>query len=169
MQQEDYDNYFERIVNLFVTANSKSSSMFDLKINGNDAVMNMSIIDQQSGEKKELLNVSFKTDGNLFDSFIQRVVSEVYNNIKVSVSDIVNLDGDDYYAFRMVTEKYDLFVIDGLEKEKAQKLLAGLNKEKEDKGNQEVLNNNGAGNILLFFIMVSTLIISFISVVVFLG
>lgn len=122
MQREIYLDYIENLVDISKLTTKDNSIMFNFKIDNNKCLNEITVIDQ-NGTKKEFDDLIFKCNEVFYDFFLPKLVKELYHNNNIVVSDIVNLDGDEFVAIRLITEFNDLFSIDGLTKDKAIELL----------------------------------------------
>ena len=163
-EREKYNEQIEQITNIFSLSSKKSSIVFDLKIKDKNASAHMSIIELK-GDKKEFPTMNFTYDDYFYDNFIKELISEIKSNQKIAVCDVVNLDNDDLYTLRMISENRDLFTIDGLEKQKAYDLLKV---DKKQEPNPILIKTDmGVGNILYLFIMTSIFIVISVITIVF--
>lgn len=122
IQEEVYLDYVNNLVNISRLTTKDNSIMFNFKISNGKCLNEITVIDQQ-GSKKDFEDLVFKCNDVFYDVFLPKLVEELYKNNNIVVKDIVNLDGDEFVALRMISESNDLFSIDGLTKEKAESLL----------------------------------------------
>ena len=125
MQKEIYLDYIENLVDISKLTTKENSIMFNFKIDNDKCLNEITVIDQK-GAKKEFDDLIFKCNELFYDFFLPKLIKELYHNNNIVVSDIVNLDGDEYVAVRLITEFNDLFSVDGLTKEKAVELLDSI-------------------------------------------
>jgi len=118
-----YLDYINSLVDVIKLTNKDNSIMINFKISNNKCVCKVDVVDHDDGEKKKFDDIEFECNDNFYNEFLPLVVEKLYNNSEIIIKDIVNLDGDEFVALRMITEYNDLFSIDGLEKEVAEKLL----------------------------------------------
>ena len=163
LNEDTYQDYIEKIINIFRLSKKESSIFFALKVDQDKANISLSIIDSQ-GEKEEFQDVVLKCDKSFYDNFLKKLVIEIEKNISIVSKDIVNLDGDSLVAFRMITENNDMFSFDGLSEDDANYLL---NLKEESK--VIPIDSNGFANIGMFFLMISVLVVTFIATVHFVG
>lgn len=166
LNEDSYDEYIEKIINIFRLSNKNSSILFHMEIKDYHANIMLSIVNQ-NGEKEEFTDIVLKCDEIFYQSFLLPFVKIVNRDISIKVHDIVNLDGDDLVTFRMITENNDLLTIDGLSNDDAKKLLEISKGKKTIEGNHSlhVSNNEGIGNIWIFLLMIFILVIAFILIV----
>ena len=164
INEDNYDEYVGKIVNIFRLSSKRSSILFGLKIVKDQATIKLSIINQ-AGASQEYVDTVVKCDENFYQSFLGSLVDQINENVDVKVKDIVNLDGDKFVAFRMITDNNDLFTIDGLTQEQAESYLSRV--EKKDLNTFIVPNNEGKGNYWIFLLMIVVVAIAFILLIMF--
>jgi len=160
LTEDNYDEYVEKVVNIFRLSNKESSILFNININNYKAVINLSIV-RQDGEKEEFTDVVLKCDEVFFKYFLPNLVKQLCRNCEVISKDVVNAVDSDLLVFRMVMFNNDLFTIEGLNNEDADYLL------KQDDKKVEIINEYGAFNVKMFLLMLLLLIVSFILIVLF--
>ena len=170
LNKNEYNEYIEKILNVYRLSNKDSSILFNVKIENLKCYCSMSIIGQ-NGDKQEFSDVIFDYDNTLFPEFINILVTKFNRDVCVKVKDIVNLDGDSLVAYRMITDNNDLFSIDGLSLEDANKLkaLCSDDFQSEAKGINQITDNHGMGSFKMFLLMIFVLAISFVGIVTFFG
>ena len=161
VREDNYGEYIDKIINIFRLSSKNSSILFRLKIVQDRATIKLSIINQ-SGASQEYSDVVMNCDTLFYQSFLIPLVEQMNETITINVKDIVNLDGDSLYTFRMVTENNDLFTIDGLSYDDANHLLERVNKTIEEKKPLIVPNNEGKGNFWIFLLMIAIFVVAFI-------
>lgn len=125
---DNYQEYIEKVVNIFRLSSKDSSILFNLKIDDDKVNIHLSIIEKK-GDKKDFNDIVFQYDSSFFSDFLETLVEMIARSIDITTKDIVNLDKDELVAFRMVTINNDLFTIDGLNEDDANSLLKIANKE----------------------------------------
>lgn len=164
LNEDSYDLYIDNIINIFRLSCKESSIIFDLKLRDSKCVIKLSIVNQQ-GEREEYNDTTLKCDDVFYNNFLEVLVKRFLANTKVVTKDIVDFDDDPLVTFRLITENNDLFSIDGLTYEEAKKLLEFENC-KEGKDKLVVTHSNaGIGNVLIFILMITILILTFILIV----
>ena len=165
-----YNNYIEKVLNIYRLSNKDSSILFNIKIENLKCYCSMSIIGI-NGDKQEFSDVILDFNNTLFPDFLDVLVKKFNEEINVKVKDIVNLDGDSLVAYRMVTENNDLFSIDGLSPEDANHLKEICNGDhlNESTIENKITDNHGIGSFKMFLLMLFIIIISFVGIVKFLG
>lgn len=167
LNEDSYEEYIEKIINIFRLSSKESSIIFDLKIKDYTCVIKLSIV-KQNGEREEFSDTTFKCDQSFYQKFLDVLVSEFLGSTKVVTKDIVSLSDDSLVTFRLITDNNDLFSVDGLSEEHA-KYLLGLDKKDDDKYLNATRNSQGIGSIWMFILMIIVLIIAFVLVVLLLG
>lgn len=167
INQSNYDDYIEKVLNIYRLSNKENSILFDIKIDNLKCFCKLSIIGID-GTSKEFNDVTFDFDTDFFKDFICNLVVKFNNDVRVKVKDIVNLDDNSLVTYRMITENNDLFSIDGLSKDDALKLkeLCSDEFQSESKGINRI-GNNGFANVKMFLFMIAMLVVSFMAIVYF--
>lgn len=118
-----YLDYIDSLVDIIKLTNKDNSIMINLKISNGKCLCKVDVVDHDDGDEKKFEDVEFECDEKFYSEFLPLIVEKLYDNSEIIIKDIVNLDGDEFVALRMITEFNDLFSIDGLEKAKAEELL----------------------------------------------
>ena len=163
LTEENYNDYIERVYNIFRLSSKKSSIILRLNIKKEKCIIELKII-SQNGDKEEFSDVSFRCNDLFYNVFLDSLIKKLNDNDDFIINDIVNLDNDEYVTFRLVSSNNDLITIDGLSKEKAE-YLKDLFSSDEKKTDNLISNNSGIANIWIFILMIVILIIAFILVV----
>ena len=164
LTEENYDDYIEKIFNIFRLSSKNSSIILSVDIVDSKCLIKLKIV-SQNGDTKEFSDVTFKCDNAFYNDFLNSLIKRLNDDENFIINDIVNLDKDEFMTFRLVSSNNDLITIDGLTKEQANH----LNKLFEtDKKKEEILiNNSGIANVWIFLLMIVVLVISFILIVMF--
>ena len=159
LNEDNYSEYIENILNIFRLSNKESYILLNSKIESESCVLNLSIINSD-GESKRFSDITFKCDSSFYSNFLDVLVSKVYNECNIVTVDSVNLDNDNYVAFRMITENNDLFTVDGLTEEYAMHLISLCSDVNltNQKSNSKLLDNVGFSNISMSVLIVFVLI-----------
>lgn len=170
IDKNNYNEYIEKILNIYRLSSKDSSILFNIKIENYKCYCSMSIVGR-SGDKQEFSDVILDFDENFFPDFLDILVTKINNDVRIKVKDIVNLDGDSLVAYRMITENNDLFTIDGLSMEDAMhfKELCSDEFQSESKGINQITDTHGIGSMKMFILMISILVISFIGIITIFG
>lgn len=164
LSKDNYNEYIERIYNIFRLSNKNSSIILRIKIDENKCVIELKYIDDKNGNMQEFSDVSFKCNDIFYKDFLVSLIKRLNDNEEFIINDIVNLDKDQYLTFRLVSSNNDLITIDGLTEEQAN-YLKQVFVEDEKKELNLITNNNGMANIWLFLLMIIVLVIAFILIV----
>lgn len=161
---DSYDEYIDKIINIFRLSNKTSSILFDLKINNYKATIMLSIVNQ-NGEKNNFTDVVLKCDDDFYKKFLIVLIKKIKSYVEIKVSDIVRLSDDGLVTFRLITENNDLFSIDGLSEDDANSLLNISSNDNKVQQYNNVTNIEGIGNIKIFILMIVVLVIAFILII----
>ncbi len=163
ISEDNYEEYVDKVVNIFRLSSKNSSIVYRLKIENNKAIIKLSIINQM-GANQEYSDQVMNCNEKFYQNFLIPLIEKINDNVEIRVKDVVNLDGDEFHTLRMITENNDLFAIDGLKPEDAKSFLERIDKGKEIKP-LIVPNNEGKGNIWIFLLMIVTAIVAFIMII----
>jgi hypothetical protein len=167
LNEDNYEEYIDKIINIFRLSSKESSILFDLVIKDYKCTMKLSVV-SQNGDREEFSDAIFKCDENFYKNFLDVLVKEFIDNNNITVKDIVNLDNDSLVTFRLITDNNDLFTVDGLSLEHA-KHLDSLKDRDDNKIFLDVPNNSGVGNIWIFLLMVVVIVIVFLLIIYLIG
>lgn len=117
-----YLEYINNLVDIAKLTTKDNSIMFNFKISNNICLCTIDVVGHD-GDEKNFEDVEFECNEEFYRDFLPLLVKTLYENSIIILKDIVNLDGDEYVALRMITEYNDLFTIDGLDKKMAEGLL----------------------------------------------
>lgn len=164
LTEENYDDYIEKIFNIFRLSSKNSSIILSVDIVDSKCLIKLKIV-SQNGDTKEFSDVTFKCDNAFCNDFLDSLIKRLNDDENFIINDIVNLDKDEFMTFRLVSSNNDLITIDGLTKEQANH----LNKlfETDEKKEEILINNSGIANVWIFLLMIVVLVISFILIVMF--
>ena len=161
LDENNYSDYIERIINIFRLSSKDSSIMLRIKISDGNCNLNLSIIDKE-GQSQKFSDDTFKCDEVFYSNFLDSLVNKVYENCEIVTTDVVNLDNDEFVAFRMITENNDLLTIDGISQDYSMHLIEICSKEQDDEVSNDyesMLNNEGFSNISMFTLIILVLIL----------
>ena len=164
LTEENYDDYIEKIFNIFRLSSKNSSIILSVDIVDSKCLIKLKIV-SQNGDTKEFSDVTFKCNNAFHNDFLDSLIKRLNDDENFIINDIVNLDKDEFMTFRLVSSNNDLITIDGLTKEQANH----LNKlfETDEKKEEILINNSGIANVWIFLLMIVVLVISFILIVMF--
>lgn len=164
LTEENYDDYIEKIFNIFRLSSKSSSIILSIDIIDSKCLIKLKIV-SQNGDTKEFSDVTFKCNNAFYNDFLDSLIKRLNDDENFIINDIVNLDKDEFMTFRLVSSNNDLITIDGLTKEQANH----LNKlfETDERKEEILINNSGIANVWIFLLMIVVLVISFILIVMF--
>ena len=110
IDKENYDNYINEVVNISKTSTEKMSILYNYQFN-EDVYNDITIIDRNGNNKS--YKYKFLIDDDLF-VLLNRLVKEFYDNNDVNIVDVIDLNKDNKYTFRMITKYNDLFSINDI-------------------------------------------------------
>ena len=169
LTEERYEEYIDKIINIFRLSSKNSSILFDLKIKDYQAITKLSIVNQD-GQNEEFSDVILNCDEVFFHNFLLPLVKRMNEVVSIETKDVVNLSDNDLVTFRMITTNNDLFTIDGLSKDDAKSLLSSITEEKKLKENNlTISNNDGKVSVMFFLLMIGVFILTIFLVVTFIG
>ena len=104
------ENYINEVVNISKTSTEKMSILYNYQFN-EDVYNDITIIDRNGNNKS--YKYKFLIDDDLF-VLLNRLVKEFYDNNDVNIVDVIDLNKDNKYMFRMITKYNDLFSINDI-------------------------------------------------------
>ena len=110
IDKDNYDNYIDEVVNISKTSTEKMSILYNYQFN-EDVYNDITIIDRNGNNKS--YKYKFLIDDDLF-VLLNRLVKEFYDNNDVNIVDVIDLNKDNKYTFRMITKYNDLFSINDI-------------------------------------------------------
>ena len=155
MSQDDYQEYLDKIANIFRISDSHSSILYDIKIKDYQARAKLSIVNME-GEKKEFQDIMLDCDQAFSSSFLIPLVEKICEIVEVQTKDIVNLTEDDLVTFRIITNNNDLFTIDGLSPDDANNLL--LLSQNIQVSSPKSISSSRKGGLMIFTIIILIII-----------
>ena len=165
LNEDSYEEYVDKIINIFRLSSKESSILFDMEIKDYKAKIKLSIVSQH-GEKEEFSDMVFKCDTVFYQKFLTQLVDKINQNSNIVVKDIVNLSDSDLVTFRLITENNDLFTINGLSDDDAKSLLSIVEGKNED-SKLVITNSDGIGNTAIFLLLIGIIILGFVLFFVF--
>ena len=165
MFKEDYQNYLDKIANVFRISDKRSSIIYDIKIKDYQALAKLSIVNME-GEKKEFQDVLLDCDQDFSSSFLIPLVEKICEIVDVQTKDIVNLTENDLVTFRIITNNNDLFTIDGLSPDDANNLLLLSQKIQVSSPKSISSSRKGSGNIVGLLFMIGLFTIALIAMMI---
>lgn len=122
INEKNMQDFIHQVMDIFRISNYHKYIIFSLKIEEEDCVIRMSILNYD-GVNQQYEDVHMDASSSYFPSFLMNLVQAFREHCEIIKEDIVNLDQDEYVAFRMITEYNDFVTFDGLTEEMAQTLL----------------------------------------------
>ena len=89
LKKENYNEYIEKILNIYRLSSKDSSILFNIKIENYKCYCSMSIIGR-SGDKQEFSDVILDFDETIFPEFLDILVTKINTDVRIKVKDIVN-------------------------------------------------------------------------------
>lgn len=108
----EYKQLIEDIKEISKMSNKDNSILFDFSKREDEIRSTISIYDH-NGSKEELKTVRFNVE-NKFQSFIIPILDTFISNNDISLNDFVDVNGDNYVTYRLITYRNDQLTIDGL-------------------------------------------------------
>ena len=110
IDKDNYDNYIDEVVNISKTSTEKMSILYNYQFN-EDVYNDITIIDRNGNNMS--YKYKFLIDDDLF-ILLHRLVKAFYDNNDVNIVDVIDLNKDNKYTFRMITKYNDLFSINDI-------------------------------------------------------
>lgn len=164
LTKDNYQEFVEQVVNIFRISNLDKYILFSLRFEESTCIMKLSVL-RNDGNKQEYEEVKVDSNEPYFYEFLEYLVKQIREHCEITREDIVNLDDDNYVAFRMITNYNDLITMDGLTETQAKKLMNKEGEKPEVK--LSVKNSTGGSNLIGFLFMIIALIVSIITVIAF--
>ena len=160
-----YDDYIKKILEVACLSTKENSVLIGLTIDDGKCRSTVELL-EQNGKRDIGRSVAFSCTDSFYINFLEKLVVKYSDVTNTVVTDIVDVDGDDQFTFRMVSENNDMFTVDGISKEYAKKL-----KEKvENREKQKILVKNseaGLSNVLGLSVLISLIVVIFLTLLLF--
>lgn len=163
LTEDNYDEYIDKVFNIFRLSNKRKSIILDLKIENTKCLCKLKIV-SLDGDVEEFDDVSFKCNDAFYNIFLDKLIKRLNDNEDFIINDIVNLDKDDLVTLRLISKNNDLISISNLSYDKA-KYLKDLFSKDEVKKEILIKDNKGKSNIKMFILMLIVLVVAFIIIV----
>ena len=163
LDSNSYDEYIDKVINIFRLSSPQSSILFDLTIENYQAVIDLSIVNLE-GERQEFHDVVMKCDESFYHSFLLTFLKRMDSLEIIETKDIVNSTFKSLKTFRMITKNNDLITVDGLSMDDATSLMK-LSSDKKATSVLPIQNDRGSSNPKFLFFMIGVLVIIFILIV----
>lgn len=159
-----YDEYLEKVLEVARLTTKDNSILIGFTIEDGKCNSKVELL-EQNGDRGAVKSVNFAYTETFKTNFLERLVVEYIKTTNVILSDIIDIDGDNQFTFRMVSESNDMFTIDGISKEYALKLKSLVEENVSTDNKQLVKSNNEAGmsNAMGLTMLVSMMIIIILS------
>lgn len=159
--ENNYGELIEQFINIFRLSNVNKYILLALKIEKSECAIRLSILNND-GNNEVYEPIKMDSNSNFFHDFLRDLITAIRENCPVTKEDTVNLDDDNFVAFRMITEFNDMVTIDGLSENEVESIRG---KKEESKGDSLIESNKGGSSLTGLLFMITFLIISFICVV----
>ncbi len=160
-----YDNYIKKVLEVASLSTKENSVLIGLTIDDGKCRSTVEMI-EQNGNRGVGKSISFACTDNFYRNFLERLVVEYSKVTNTVVADIVDVDGDDQFTFRMVSENNDMFTVDGISKDYARKLKE---KVENPECNKVFVKSSEAGlsNALGLTVLASLILVIFLTLLMF--
>lgn len=160
--ENNFGDFIEQLVNVFRLSSFDKYFLLSLKIVKSECIINLSILSNDSNNV-EYESVKMDSNSHFFHDFLRQLVDALRESFEITKEDTVNLDDDNFVAFRMITKFNDLITIDGLSSSEVNALTSV--KEEIVKNDSSITGNTGSSSLSGLLFMITFLVISFIAVV----
>ena len=160
-----YDDYIKKILEVASLSTKENSVLIGLSLEDGKCRSTVELL-EQNGKRDIGKSVSFSCTESFYINFLERLVVEYADVTNTVVADVVDVDGDDQFTFRMVSENNDMFTVDGISKEYARKLKDKVLNREEQK---MLVKNKEAGlsNALGLTVLISLIVVIFLTLLMF--
>ncbi len=115
VEEKDFDLYIDKIINISKLTNSYISILYNYQFS-EDLYNDITIIERDGSNKS--LKYRFLIDDKLF-TFLGKLITKFYENNDITTIDIIDLNVDNKYTFRMISRYNDMFTINDISYERA--------------------------------------------------
>jgi len=115
VEEKDFDLYIDKIINISKLTNSYISILYNYQFS-EDLYNDITIIERDGSNKS--LKYKFLIDDKLF-TFLGKLITKFYENNDITTIDIIDLNVDNKYTFRMISRYNDMFTINDISYERA--------------------------------------------------
>lgn len=148
INKEKYDGYIESLLNAARLTTKENSVLINFNIEEEVCTNTVEFI-QQDGTKDTLKKASFICDDEFYKEFLEKFVLAYYNSMVVVVSDSIDMNADNKYTYRIITDDNDLMSIDGITLEYANYLMKLVKTDEER--TKKTLTTNEKGNVTFLY------------------
>ena len=166
-----YDEYLNKILDVARLTTKENSILINFSISDGKCESKVELL-EQDGTKTIEMGVNFSCTDSFYSSFLEKLVLEYTLVSNVVVTDIIDINDDDRFTFRMLGESNDLFSVDGISADYAKKLKKlvaedNIRDKKEDKVLIKTVDEAGISNSFGLLILVLMGIVIILSWIVF--
>lgn len=115
VEEKDFDLYIDKIISISKLTNSYISILYNYQFS-EDLYNDITIIERDGSNKS--LKYRFLIDDKLF-TFLGKLITKFYENNDITTIDIIDLNVDNKYTFRMISRYNDMFTINDISYERA--------------------------------------------------
>ena len=115
VEEKGFDLYIDKIINISKLTNSYISILYNYQFS-EDLYNDITIIERDGSNKS--LKYRFLIDDKLF-TFLGKLITKFYENNDITTIDIIDLNVDNKYTFRMISRYNDMFTINDISYERA--------------------------------------------------
>ena len=115
IKENNFEQYINKIIELSKRTNSYISILYNYQFS-EDLYNDITIIERDGTNQS--LKYKFFIDDKLF-TFLGRLVTTFYENNDITTIDIIDLNVDNKYTFRMITKFNDMFTINDISYDRA--------------------------------------------------
>ncbi len=123
IEDKDFELYLNKIIDISKLTNSYISILYNYQFS-EDLYNDITIIERDGTNKS--LKYKFFINDKLF-TFLGKLVKTFYENNDITTIDIIDLNIDNKYTFRMITRYNDMFTINDISYERACELKNIIN------------------------------------------
>ena len=116
-----YDKYLCKVLDVARLTTKDNSVLISFSIKDEKCSSKVELL-EQDGTKGLEMSVNFACTESFYTNFLEKLVVEYFDIANVVVTDIIDINDDGRYTFRMLGEENDLFSIDGISDNYAKKL-----------------------------------------------
>lgn len=139
VKKDTYEEYKNSLLNIARLTHKDNSILINFEVVGTTCYNRVYYI-QRDGSKDLLKEEVFNVDEMFYQEFLEKFINEYYGNMDIAFSDNINMNEDDLYTYRVVTEDNDMLSVDGISLEYAKSLMKLVNID----SNNNVLENEKA-------------------------
>ena len=161
-----YEEYLNKVLELTKMTTKENSILVSFSIEDGKCQSKVELL-EQDGTKGDTKSVSFACTDSFYTNFLEVLVKEYSSSIDIVLVDIIDMDGDNQFTFRMVGESNDLFSIDGISKDYAYKLKNIVESIRESKVTINNSSEAGISNAFGLVMLGSIMVVIFLTLMLF--